>query len=128
MRNAELAERLARVERIAGLMDARFQMFGIRFGWDAVAGLVPVLGDAASALPSLYIMHEAWRLGARRRVLARMGLNIGLDTVLGSVPVVGDVFDVMFKANRRNAALLRRELARTSKKKEDLSWPSAIPD
>ncbi|WP_256368313.1 DUF4112 domain-containing protein [Mangrovicoccus sp. HB161399] len=129
MRSAETAERLARAERIAALMDARYSLFGIHFGWDSLIGLLlPGIGDAATALPSLYVMYEAHRLGARKRVLARMGLNVGLDTVLGSVPLAGDIFDLAFKANRRNVALLSRELARAERKKEENPWPNAIPD
>ena len=36
--------------------------------------------------------------------------NILLDATIGSVPILGDAFDVMYKANLRNARLLRREL------------------
>jgi len=51
-------------------------------------------------------------MGARRRTLARMGLNTGTDFVIGGVPLLGDIFDVAFKANRRNIALLKREMER----------------
>ena len=34
--------------------------------------------------------------------------NVGLEALVGVVPVLGDVFDIGFKANLRNAALLRR--------------------
>jgi hypothetical protein len=40
-----------------------------------------------------------------------MILNLGVDTLVGSVPLVGDLFDVGFRANLRNAALLDRHLA-----------------
>jgi Domain of unknown function (DUF4112) len=39
-----------------------------------------------------------------------MSANALLDTTLGAVPVVGDVFDVMFRANMKNMALLRKHL------------------
>ena len=32
--------------------------------------------------------------------------NVALDGVVGAVPVAGDLFDVAFRANRRNVALL----------------------
>ena len=38
--------------------------------------------------------------------------NAFLDTAIGSVPVVGDAFDVLFRANMKNMALLRRYLAK----------------
>jgi hypothetical protein len=37
-----------------------------------------------------------------------MVLNVAVDTVVGSVPVLGDVFDVLFKENVDNVALILR--------------------
>ena len=39
-------------------------------------------------------------------ILGRMVINMMIDTVLGAIPVAGDVFDFVWKANKRNAALL----------------------
>jgi Domain of unknown function (DUF4112) len=49
---------------------------------------------------------EARRLGVPVSKLGRMGLNVGIDAVVGAVPLVGDLFDVAWKANRRNLRLL----------------------
>lgn len=103
---------IARLDRIARLLDARFSVLGIRFGWDAIAGVVPVVGDLAAALPSVLIIHHAWRMGVPRPTLARMAANSGLDFAFGSVPVIGGLFDVWFKANLRNVALIRAHLDR----------------
>lgn len=105
---------LARVERVASLLDTRFAIpgTGLRFGLDSLVGLVPGLGDTAMLLPSLWIIAVARRHGVPRRTLARMGLNAGLDFVVGSVPVAGDIFDLFYKSHRKNAVLLRRALAR----------------
>ena len=51
------------------------------------------------------------RLGAPRRVLLRMAANIALESVVGALPVVGDLFDVAWKANTKNVALLQAALA-----------------
>jgi hypothetical protein len=40
-----------------------------------------------------------------------MALNVAVDAVVGVVPVLGDLFDLFFKANRRNVELLRRSIA-----------------
>jgi len=40
-----------------------------------------------------------------------MAGNIALDACIGAVPLLGDVFDVAWKANIRNVALLERHLA-----------------
>ena len=108
------AERaLRRLDRLGDLLDSRFRLpGGFRFGLDPLIGLVPVAGDGISAVIALYIVLEAWRLGASRGTLARMLLNVGLDLAVGAIPVLGDAADFVFRSNRRNLALLRRHLGR----------------
>jgi hypothetical protein len=108
------AERvLRRLEALGSLLDSRFRLpGGFRFGLDPLIGLVPGIGDGISAIVSLYIVLEAYRLGASRGTLARMLLNIGLDLGVGIIPIIGDVADFAFKSNRRNLDLLRRHLGR----------------
>ncbi|MES2951841.1 MAG: DUF4112 domain-containing protein [Pseudomonadota bacterium] len=100
---------LARLDRYATLMDTRFRVPGTRigFGLDPIIGLLPGIGDALGLALSLYVVVEAVRLGVSKRVLFRMLRNVGLEVLVGVVPVLGDVFDIGFKANLRNAALLR---------------------
>ena len=104
------AERIARLDGLATLLDTAFFIPGtnIRFGIDAMIGLVPGIGDVITTAMSLYIVHEARQLGAPRHLIARMLANVALDGVVGAVPLVGDAFDVMFRANVRNVKLLRR--------------------
>jgi len=107
----DAAER--RIEAIARLMDSAFRVpgTGIRFGLDSVAGLVPVAGDAVGLLASGWLVYEAQRLGAPEATLRRMAANVAVDAAVGAVPFLGDVFDVFFKANLRNLAILRDHLA-----------------
>ena len=107
------AERIARLDALANLLDTAFIIPGtnIRFGFDAMIGLVPGIGDAITTLISLYIVREARELGAPRHLVARMLANVAIDGVVGAVPFLGDAFDVMFRANRRNMALLQQHLA-----------------
>jgi len=74
-------------------------------------GLIPGVGDAVGALLSAYILYEAIRLGASSPVLLRMIANIGIDAAGGAIPIVGDIFDMAWKANKKNAALLHAYLA-----------------
>jgi hypothetical protein len=108
-------QRVARIDALAQLFDTAFVLPGtnIRFGADALIGLVPGIGDAITTILSLYIVNEARALGAPKLLLARMLANVAVDGVFGAVPLVGDAFDVAFRANRRNVALLREHLART---------------
>lgn len=103
----------ARVRALARTLDSavRIPGTGITFGLDSVIGLVPGIGDVAGAFMSGYIVLVSARLGVPPVVVARMILNLGVDTVVGSVPLLGDLFDVGFRANMRNAALLDRHLA-----------------
>ena len=107
------AERLARLDALATLLDTAFILPGtnVRFGFDAIIGLVPGIGDAITTAISLYIVHEARQLGAPLHVIMRMLANVAVDGFVGAVPVFGDAFDVMWRANRRNVRLLREWLA-----------------
>jgi hypothetical protein len=104
-----------RLERFAELLDSQFRLPGtnVRLGLDPLLGLIPGIGDAATALISLGVVNEARRIGASNRALARMLVNIGVDSIVGTVPLVGDIFDVGYRANRRNVELLRQDLRRT---------------
>ena len=103
---------LARLEALARMMDGAVTIPGtnIRMGLDGLIGLLPVAGDLISGLVSSYLIWEARQLGASRWVIGRMMANTALDTLVGAVPVVGDAFDVLFRANMKNMALLRRHL------------------
>lgn len=103
-------ETLQHLERIAHTLDSRWRVPGTnwRFGVDAVAAVVPVLGSLSTAAVSAYMIKRAHELGAPNHVLAKMVGNVAFDAVVGSIPVVGPVFDFAVKANRRNVRLLRR--------------------
>ena len=107
---------LERVRGLARTLDAKFEVAGIKFGWDAIIGLVPVAGDIAMAAIGTYPLYIAHKHKLGKFVRARMIGNLALDWVVGSVPLVGDLFDVAFKSHIKNARLLERavEKARQS--------------
>jgi hypothetical protein len=107
------ADSIARLDALATLLDTAFVLPGtnVRFGLDALIGLVPVVGDIITTAMSLYIVREARALGVSRFLIARMLANVAIDGVVGAVPLIGDAFDVAWRANRRNIALLKRHLA-----------------
>ena len=108
MVQAETLKKLNRLRVIAKFMDSGWGIpfTKVRFGADAVAGLIPGFGDAGAALVSLYIVLEARKLGAPNHLLVKMLANVAIDTGLGTIPVVGDIFDVLFKSNIKNIDLL----------------------
>ena len=101
------------LQQLARLLDAAVRIPGtnIRFGLDAVLGLIPGAGDIAGGLLSSLIIVKAANLGAPRSVLARMVMNVAIDSIVGAVPILGDIFDVGWKSNTRNAALLEQYAA-----------------
>ena len=95
------------------LLDQRFRVPGtkIRFGLDALIGLLPGVGDFLGMLLGYGLVLEAIRLRARWRVVARMAWNLWVNAAVGAVPLVGDLFDFLSHPHRRNLALLENELA-----------------
>jgi hypothetical protein len=112
---AERRAALDRLDMLATAFDTAFIVPGtnVRFGVESLLRLVPAVGDMIASAMSCYLLYEASRLGVPRLLLARMAANVALEGLVGAVPVAGDAFDIFFRANRRNVALLRRHFART---------------
>ncbi len=104
----------ARIEALEKLLERSFVIPGINrpVGLDAVAGLIPVAGDAITAIMGLYLVWEARNLGLPKWKLWKMAGVVGIDTLLGSVPVVGDVFDFLFRSNSMNLRTIKKHLDR----------------
>ena len=109
--------------RLAELLDSRYRIpnSDIRFGVDALIGLLPGIGDWIGGVLSLWFMGYAAYLGGKASVLLRIGMVILVDVLVGSIPVIGDAFDVYWKANERSAKIIRElqenpdEMARESR-------------
>jgi hypothetical protein len=95
---------------LAQVMDEFLRLPGtkLRFGLDPLIGLIPGLGDTASAVVSAMTLIYAARCGLPKILLARMSLNILINEVVGIVPGIGDAFSFWFKSNSRNYELLQR--------------------
>ncbi|WP_380679651.1 DUF4112 domain-containing protein [Salinigranum sp. GCM10025319] len=112
MDDSQVPAGLRRARRVATLLDDAVTVpgTGVKIGLDALVGLLPLSGDLVTAVCSLYIVVEAVRSGVPRGVVVRMLGNVAVDLVVGSIPVVGDLFDVVWKANRRNVRLFERSV------------------
>lgn len=97
------------LDRVSTLLDNRFRIPGtnIRFGADALIGLIPYFGDILSFGISSTLVLTMARKGASGMVLVKMVWNVIVDTLVGSIPILGDIFDVTFRANVRNLNLLK---------------------
>ena len=101
-----------RIEAMEMVLERSFVIPGINrsVGLDAIAGLVPVLGDVVTAAMGAYIVWEASNLGMPKWKLWRMAGNVAFDTGIGAIPLVGDVFDFLFRSNTRNLRIVKRHL------------------
>ncbi|NBC87391.1 MAG: DUF4112 domain-containing protein [Bacteroidetes bacterium] len=98
-----------RLEWFAKWSDDVFRIPGtsVRVGLEPLIGLLPGVGDAAGLIVSLYVPIEAWRQGAPGRLIGSMLGTIAIDGLVGLVPVLGDLFDITYRANRRNVRKLQ---------------------
>ena len=110
-------------ERMVRFLDDGFTVPGTKFrvGFDAILGLVPAVGDVVTTASSVALLWVAWKRELPYPVMARMIGNLAVDAIVGAVPILGDLFDLVFKANRRNLDLIeqysggRREASRSGK-------------
>ncbi len=110
-------------ERLVRFLDDGFTVPGTKFriGFDAILGLVPPFGDVVTTASSVALLWVAWKRDLPYPVMGRMLGNLAIDALVGSVPILGDLFDIVFKANRRNLDLIeqysgaKREVSRSGK-------------
>jgi hypothetical protein len=109
----EVRRRLEKLRSLQWLLDNAYRVPGtnIRFGWDAIVGLIPGAGDLVTALFACGIIMQAHQMRVPRVIQLRMVVNVLIDVVIGIVPLFGDVADVFWKSNARNFALLERHAA-----------------
>ena len=111
------------LDLLSHLLDDQFRVPGtnIRFGMDGIVGFIPGIGDVLGGLASCIIIIAAWMRGVSYVTIARMVANVGIESLVGAVPVLGNLFDIGWKANRRNYALLTGSLEKPAAAKRK-SW------
>ncbi len=97
------------VDSFSRVLDTKFRIPGtdMRFGLDFILGLVPGAGDILSLGLSGTLVATMARHGASPLLVARMLVNVVLDAFVGAIPILGNIFDLIYKANYRNAELMR---------------------
>lgn len=118
---------LQRVKQLADFLDTRYEVFGIKLGWDGIIGLFPIVGDVLTTGLSGYTILLARQHGASKWLLTKMLWNTGIDMTVGAVPFAGDLLDFMWKANTRNLRLLEGHLHKKhqTERKAKASRPKA---
>jgi len=107
-----LEEKLVRLRQLSENLDESFTIPGtnIKFGIDALLGLIPGGGDLVGGLFSLYILRTAIKMKLPKKAILSIIFNIIIDTTIGIVPVVGDIFDIFWKSNKRNIRIIEKHL------------------
>src|SRR5215203_5628276 len=97
------------LETLSNYLDGFFRVPGTgwRFGFYALIGLIPNVGDSLTSVLSFYILIAGVRYGVPKITLLRMAFNIGLDYLVGTIPFIGDAFDFFWKSNQQNMDLIR---------------------
>ena len=110
--NEILEEKLIRLRQLSKNLDESFTIPGtkIKFGIDALLGLVPGGGDLVSSVFSLYILRAAIKMKLPKSAVLAMISNILLDTTIGIIPIIGDIFDIFWKSNKRNLKIIEKHL------------------
>ena len=99
------------IAQLAKIMDSAVKLPIVgRVGLDAVLDLIPVVGNFAGAAVSLTLIARSLQYGPPPSLVSRMLSNVLVDVILGAIPLVGPLVDLWFKANDRNAALMREFL------------------
>jgi hypothetical protein len=101
------------LDLLSRVLDTWFRIPGtnIRFGLDGIVGFIPGVGDVLGGLASCIIVLAAYFRGVAMITIARMVANLAIEVGVGLVPVLGNLFDIGWRANRRNYHLLERSLA-----------------
>ncbi len=109
-------EELRSLKAFASLLDARFEVFGVRFGLDALIGLIPVAGDGVTLVTGLFAIGTAIRLRLSPLVILGLIWNLLVDAGIGTIPVLGDIFDFFFRSHKRNFLQIEKALIRKAKR------------
>ena len=101
-------EKLIRLKRLSERLDNTFTIPGTKYkiGIEALIGAVPIIGDLIGGILASYIMYSGMKMGAPPQIIARMAVNIAIDFAIGSMPIIGDLFDLVWKANKKNVELI----------------------
>jgi len=100
------------LDLLAYILDDWFRIPGtqVRLGIDGLIGIIPGIGDVLAGILSCLLILGAWVRGVPYVTLFRMVINVGIGVIVGAIPFAGDLFDIAWRPNHRNFALMARHL------------------
>lgn len=120
-------EELKALRSLARFLDSRFEVMGVRFGADALVGLIPVAGDALTLVTGGAALMTSLRLRLPWHVHTRILVNLLTDAGLGSIPVLGDAFDFLFRSHKRNFRLVEHHVLERAAKQTGVKRARPAP-
>ena len=108
-------EKLLRLKLLGNRLDEIITIPGTKYkiGIDPIIGIFPVIGDLLGSIISIYIIYSGSKMGVSSQVIAKMSLNLGIDFTVGLIPIFGDIFDMGWKANKKNIELIEKNINQT---------------
>ncbi len=121
-----MSEGNKKIEQYSEWLDTKFRIpgTGITFGLDFLIGLFPVVGDLFSFSLSGGLLIMMVKKGASGKAIVLMIINIVVDTLIGAIPFLGDIFDLFFKANKRNLDLFQAHFEEG--RHQGSAWPIVL--
>jgi len=111
---------LTKAKRRAYRVDLSLGSFlGTRFGWGAVIGLIPGIGDFLDLLLAFMVYRTCTSIEPELSsgTKMKMKFNMAIDFAIGLIPFVGDIADAAYKCNTKNVIILEEELRERGRKR-----------
>ncbi|KAG4306048.1 hypothetical protein PORY_000036 [Pneumocystis oryctolagi] len=87
----------------------------MRFGWSAVIGMIPVIGDVINMYLSVRLVRLCMNANLPYNVVIQMYTNIIIAFTIGIIPIIGDILFTYYKCNIRNYILFEKILRERGK-------------
>ncbi|QSL64867.1 hypothetical protein MERGE_002171 [Pneumocystis wakefieldiae] len=87
----------------------------MHFGWSAIIGMIPVIGDIINLYLSMRIVKIYIKTGISGSIIIQMYLNILIAFSIGLIPIIGDMLFACYKCNIRNYIIFEKALKESKK-------------
>ncbi|KAG2221416.1 hypothetical protein INT45_012667 [Circinella minor] len=110
---------LAKYEYRAKQFDEMIKICCCWIGYDVLLDFIPIVGKVISLGFSLSMYRLSCQCDLPRSLRRNMLYNITVDFVLGLIPILGILLTALYRANTKNARLLRRFLYKRAAQRQE---------